>query len=284
MNEDIDHVRLRIEAVVEDVLKDHRLGDGPARVTHQIFEQSEFARLEVDFFFAAMDFAFEQIHGEIANDEAGWFGRLGGATNERLHAREQFGKCEWLGEIIIAACLEAADTVVHRSFGAENEDGGANVFATQLPDNAQAVEFGEHDVHNGGVVRNRLRSGEAIFAIRALINGKAALFEAVDNKRGNFWVILDDQDAHGGQHKARDWLRELKTLPHRSPVGTGGCLCCMLTKSAFAFVHHYEVTATITPDAQQGAFVISALLSHFDRFFCCLDRLAIDFLDDVAGF
>src|ERR1051325_5831627 len=58
----------------------------------------------------------------------------------------------------------------------------------------------------------------------------------------------------------------------------------MLTKSAFGFVHDNEVTATITPDAEQGAFVVGALLGQFDRLFSGLDRFAIDFLDDIAGF
>src|SRR5260370_21847154 len=57
MDEDIDDVCLRIEAVVEDVLENHGLGHRAIAVAHQIFEQSKFARLEIDFFIAAMHFA-----------------------------------------------------------------------------------------------------------------------------------------------------------------------------------------------------------------------------------
>src|SRR5690349_17324381 len=60
VNEDIDDVGLRVETVVEDVLENHGLGDWPGGMAHQIFEQCEFARLELDFFFAAMHFALEQ--------------------------------------------------------------------------------------------------------------------------------------------------------------------------------------------------------------------------------
>ena len=50
MDEDINHIRLWIKAVIEDMLEDHGLGDRPIRMAHQILEQSEFARLELDLF------------------------------------------------------------------------------------------------------------------------------------------------------------------------------------------------------------------------------------------
>src|SRR5947209_10181254 len=59
----------------------------------------------------------------------------------------------------------------------------------------------------------------------------------------------------------------------------------MLTKSAcFGFVHDDEMTAPMAPNADQGSFVVGALLGQFDSLFSGLDRFAIDFLDDVAGF
>src|SRR5688500_445149 len=60
MHEHIDDVRLRIEAVIPNVLQDHRLGYDAARVAHQVFEQRELSRLEIDFLVAAPDFAREQ--------------------------------------------------------------------------------------------------------------------------------------------------------------------------------------------------------------------------------
>jgi hypothetical protein len=44
-----------------------------------------------------------------------------------------------------------------------------------------------------------------------MINGKAALLKAVDYERGDFWVILDDQDAHGREHRERGESWEFKT-------------------------------------------------------------------------
>src|SRR5271154_7024225 len=44
----IDHVRLRIEMVVPDMLEQHGAGDHFARVLHQIFQQAKLARLQDD--------------------------------------------------------------------------------------------------------------------------------------------------------------------------------------------------------------------------------------------
>src|SRR5215510_16418205 len=57
----VDDVGLRIEAVVPDVRQDHRLRDDAAGVAHQVFEQREFARAEIDRFAIACDLARKQV-------------------------------------------------------------------------------------------------------------------------------------------------------------------------------------------------------------------------------
>src|SRR5258707_34878 len=48
MHEHIDNIGLWIEAVVENMFEDHRLGDGAAGVAHEVFQQRELARLQLD--------------------------------------------------------------------------------------------------------------------------------------------------------------------------------------------------------------------------------------------
>jgi hypothetical protein len=98
-------------------------------------------------------------------------------------------------------------------------------------------------------------------------------------------------------------LRFQKNPPGRSPIGAGGLLFAdqiwwlrlaapqreaayptATTSTSFVFVDDDEMTATVAPDAEQGAIVVGAFLGHFDGFFSGLDRFAIDFLDDVTGF
>src|ERR1044071_2260352 len=44
----VDDVGLRIECVLPDVRQDHRLGDDATGVAHQVFEQAELARPQLD--------------------------------------------------------------------------------------------------------------------------------------------------------------------------------------------------------------------------------------------
>src|ERR1041385_2147944 len=61
MNQHVDDVCLRIKTVIEDVFQDHRLGHDTVWMTHQIFKQREFPRLEFNFLSVALHFAREQI-------------------------------------------------------------------------------------------------------------------------------------------------------------------------------------------------------------------------------
>src|SRR5215831_15525775 len=64
MHKHIYNVGLRIEAIIENVLKDHCLGDRTIGVAHEIFEHGEFARLQLDLLTAALHLAADQIERE----------------------------------------------------------------------------------------------------------------------------------------------------------------------------------------------------------------------------
>ena len=100
---DVDDVGLRIETVIPDVLEDHRLAHRAAGMAQEESEQGKLARLQVDRLAGTGDFARDEVERDVAGDELGRFGRRGGAADERLHAREQFGERERFCEIIVAA-------------------------------------------------------------------------------------------------------------------------------------------------------------------------------------
>src|ERR1041385_160415 len=148
-----------------------------------------------------MYFALKQVHGEVANHKASRFGSLRRTANQRLDTSEQFRKCKRFREVIIATRLQAANAVIDSRFSAENEDRRADVFVAHFANRAETVELRKHDVDDGGIVGNGLGANQPLFSIAAMVHGKAALLEAVDYERGDFWVILDDQDAHGREHR-----------------------------------------------------------------------------------
>ena len=68
---------------------------------------------------------------------AGGVGGAAGAADERLHAGEQFGKREGLGEVIVAAALQAEHAVVDGGAGAEDEHGRGDFFLAELAQRAR---------------------------------------------------------------------------------------------------------------------------------------------------
>src|SRR5581483_4131894 len=164
VDEDVDDVGLRIEAVVKYMLEDHRLGDGAAGVAQEVFEQGKFAALQLDFFAGAHGFAGKEVEFDVAAGEASGFDALGGAADEGVEAREQFGKSKRFGEVIVTPRLEAFDAVVHGGACAKDDDGRGNFFGAHALDEAKAIEPGRHEVDDGGIVGSGFGVGEGVFA------------------------------------------------------------------------------------------------------------------------
>ena len=84
----VDDVGLRIEMIVPDVLQQHGAGDDLAGMPHQIFEQAEFARLQLQFLSGAAHLVRQPIKLEIADAINGLFAaaRRAGAPAPRSRA------------------------------------------------------------------------------------------------------------------------------------------------------------------------------------------------------
>src|SRR5208282_6032838 len=80
---DVDDVGLRQELVVPDVLEQHRPGDDLVWPAHEVFEQLELARQQIDAPIAAPDLALDEIHLERAGAQAGR-ARIGDASRQSL--------------------------------------------------------------------------------------------------------------------------------------------------------------------------------------------------------
>src|SRR5258708_6462448 len=111
-HQDIDDIGLRIEVVLPDVREDHRFRDDLAGIPHQIFQQREFPRAQVECGASARHLARQEIQRQVVHGETRRLRRAARPAHERLHAREQLGEGKWLREIVVAACLQAADPVV----------------------------------------------------------------------------------------------------------------------------------------------------------------------------
>src|SRR4051812_5442981 len=105
VDEDVDDIGARVEAVVPDVRQDHRLRDDPPGVAHQILEQGQLARAQLDLAPAPHRAARPEVEGEIADGQVRRGGRRGCAADQRLHAGEQLSEGERFDQVVIAAGL-----------------------------------------------------------------------------------------------------------------------------------------------------------------------------------
>src|SRR5882757_4994424 len=111
-NVHVDHVGLRIEMIVPDVLQQHGARHHLAGMLHQIFEQAEFARLERQLVLAACDAMGEPVELEIADTVERVLGRTAAAARQHLDAGQQLGEGIGFWQIVVAAGTKALDAVV----------------------------------------------------------------------------------------------------------------------------------------------------------------------------
>ena len=106
---DIDNVSGGIDSHTPDAVQDHRAGDHPASVTHQVLQKRELLRCELQQFTASSRFAANQIEFQVGNPEAYSFGLARRTPPHQVaYTGQQFGEGKRLGEIVIASLLQAA--------------------------------------------------------------------------------------------------------------------------------------------------------------------------------
>src|SRR5689334_5658063 len=74
-DEDVDDVGLRVEVVLPHVRQDHRFRDDDAGMAHQVLEEGELARTQVDRLAGARHLARQQIEHEVFDGQRGGFRR-----------------------------------------------------------------------------------------------------------------------------------------------------------------------------------------------------------------
>ena len=195
-DEHVDDVGAGIERVVPHVRQDHRLGHDAAGVAHQVLEQRELAGPEFDGAALSGRNPADQVEAQVADGQLVLHRRLGGPADQRVHARQQFGKCERLGEVVVAAGHEARDAVVHRVPRAEDQHRRPDPLLPHALDHLEAIEVGQHQVDDGDVVRAGRCQGETGLAVGRMVDDEAGFAQAVGHEVGDLRVVLDEQRAH----------------------------------------------------------------------------------------
>ena len=118
------------------------------------------------------------------------------SPHQRLHAREQFGKGEGLGEVVVAAGLQAAHAIVHGVARAEDQHRHVLAAPAQRVDQREAVETGQAQIDDGDIGPYFDREREAALAIAGHVHREARLVQAVRHELGKGLVVFDDEGSH----------------------------------------------------------------------------------------
>ena len=125
-NMHVDDVGLRVEMAVPDVLQQHHARDDLVLVLHQVSQQLELSRLQVDLLPAARHFPGQQIQVQVVDLV---FRRLllrPTAPDQRFDAGDQLGHRKGFCQIVIGTGLEPDHALVDVAQGAQEQDRGSH--------------------------------------------------------------------------------------------------------------------------------------------------------------
>jgi hypothetical protein len=118
----INDIGIRLYPHTPDFIKDHGPGDNAPCISAQIFQEYEFLRRQIQDLAAPGSLTPKQIQFEIDHSQASGLGdRRAVSLHQIAQPCKQFGKREWLGQVIVATLFEPSHTVIHRTPGRKDE-------------------------------------------------------------------------------------------------------------------------------------------------------------------
>ena len=145
-------------------------------MAHEEFQEGELLRGEVDSLAGA-------LHGCVAGSSvrsprAGSPAAPWHATDQRLHAREEFGEVERLGEVVVRAQVKAPHAVIEGVAGGQHQDRRPRPGGAHLPADLEPVDVGQTHVEHDRVVRHRCGEADSLFGRGRAVDQEAFLPQA----------------------------------------------------------------------------------------------------------
>src|SRR5207302_546638 len=174
-----------------DGLGDAGAGHRTAGVAHQELEQRELARAQVHHALALGDATGERIEHDVADVERGVLVAQLGATDQRVHARQQLRQIERLGEVVVGAALEALHPRLQLVARREQEHRREHAARAHLGHDAEAVAAGQHDVEHDAAEAATQRLLERPVAGGGLGDAVALFAEGLAQETPQVAVVFD---------------------------------------------------------------------------------------------
>lgn len=176
---DIDDIGLQVEVTIPDVLQHHRAGDHLPLVFHQVLQELEFSRLEVDGLTFARNPVRAQIQLQVGHAQDSPRPACDWTAQQSLDTGEKFRKGERLHKIIVATAAQPVDPILDISHRTQEQDRRLLTRASQCLDHGQAVKTRKHAVDDRKVIRLADGLKQPIAAVLSNIDEEAGLAQAL---------------------------------------------------------------------------------------------------------
>jgi len=122
--------------------------DGASGSFHEVAEQLELARGEVDGLAVASDLGVANVHAKRAEVVNALAAVHGGAPQENFDAGQKLRSFEWFGHVVVGSELEANDLVDGLVADGEDHDGGGHSGGAEIAAYIEAAASGQHEIHD----------------------------------------------------------------------------------------------------------------------------------------
>ena len=189
---DVDDIGLGDEFEIPHVLEQHRPGHDLAGAAHEIFEQGEFPRQQIDRLAVALYGPLDEVHFQRAGLQSR-LPHVAAPAQERFDARRQFADVERLDQVVVAAGLQPIDPLVDRRECADHQGRRGVAFGAQRLDDREAILAMQHPIDDQNRGARARRPQRLVHGLRKQYRMAARLqFEA--NLLGKVALIFDHQD------------------------------------------------------------------------------------------
>src|ERR1700722_14649539 len=188
----IDDIRLRHKVEIPNILEQHRPRHDLPGSAHEIFEQGEFPRQQINRLAVAPDAPFNEIplQGAALQTREP---RVAAPAKERFDSRCEFANVERLDQIIVAAGLQSVDSVVDRRQRTYHQSGRGVAFGAQRLNNRKTITALQHAVYDQHRRSKARRTQPFVYCLSKLHRMAARLqFEA--NLLGKVALVFYDQN------------------------------------------------------------------------------------------
>ncbi|OEI67493.1 Transcriptional regulator (modular protein) [Curtobacterium sp. ER1/6] len=190
----LDDARVAVEVVLPHVVEDLRLRQHPVRVEHEVAEELELCRGQLDLRVTDGDLVRVLVHRQLARADDGVLFVVHRATQDGLDARDDLVEGERLRDVVVTADREPGDLVLGVVLRGEEQDRRGVARRPEALGDAEAVHVGEHDVEDDQVGLLLEHGGDRLGTVADRADGEPGEAQRGREEVADVRFVVDDQD------------------------------------------------------------------------------------------